>query len=471
MRIGPCVHAAPSDGTVNIPRWCHGTALAPMLLCVALAAGLAGPATPAQAQENKNPLDHIDLSAVLENQTAIGFQDQIGQRLEWRFEPRADIDLGSLGSFVGIARFDLEVTDNLEPGRPEQLARAPHNRRLLIGDRTAVELREAYWQGEAGPISFRLGKQQVVWGTADGIKLLDVVNPQSFRAFILDEFDVSRIPLWTVNLQTRLFGMDVEAVWIPDTTYDELPDPGAVFALTSPLLGPPPLPLDRPVDFRDPDRPDRAIADSDAGVRFLGLVDGWDVTFLYLYHYEDRPLFEVDVAPTLTSVSQTYNRVHLLGATASKAFGNIVIRTEIGYTMGRGEQVDLGVSPNGVAFSDNLSYVIGIDYYDFLDGLLSVQFFQDLVIEDLDGLVPPRSQNYVTVTMRRSFRNDRLLADLRLLMNTNEGDGLARLLFKYELSDTLTLNAGVEKFFGTRDGVFGQFKEQDRVTLGFRVGF
>ena len=42
-------------------------------------------------------------------------------------------------------------------------------------------LREAYVDTEVGDWDLRLGKQQVVWGTADGIKLLDIVNPTDFR--------------------------------------------------------------------------------------------------------------------------------------------------------------------------------------------------------------------------------------------------------------------------------------------------
>ena len=39
----------------------------------------------------------------------------------------------------------------------------------------------------------RLGKQQVVWGTADGIKLLDIINPTDFRFLNQDPFEDSRI--------------------------------------------------------------------------------------------------------------------------------------------------------------------------------------------------------------------------------------------------------------------------------------
>ena len=41
-------------------------------------------------------------------------------------------------------------------------------------------LREAYIDTQVGDWSLRTGKQQVVWGTADGMKLLDMINPTDY---------------------------------------------------------------------------------------------------------------------------------------------------------------------------------------------------------------------------------------------------------------------------------------------------
>ena len=69
-------------------------------------------------------------------------------------------------------------------------------------------LRELYVDTEVGnedsPVSLRIGKQQVVWGTADGIKLLDIINPTDWREFAQNTMDESRIPVWMVNAETDL---------------------------------------------------------------------------------------------------------------------------------------------------------------------------------------------------------------------------------------------------------------------------
>ena len=68
-------------------------------------------------------------------------------------------------------------------------------------------LRELYLDYTVEEIKFRLGKQQLVWGTADGIKLLDIVNPTDYREFSQNTQEDARIPVWMLSAE-RNFGDD-----------------------------------------------------------------------------------------------------------------------------------------------------------------------------------------------------------------------------------------------------------------------
>jgi len=50
-------------------------------------------------------------------------------------------------------------------------------------------------------LSLRIGKQQVVWGKADGVKFLDIINPTDFRHWGQDSMEESRIALWMLNAE------------------------------------------------------------------------------------------------------------------------------------------------------------------------------------------------------------------------------------------------------------------------------
>lgn len=64
--------------------------------------------------------------------------------------------------------------------------------------------RELYVDTSAGPVDLRIGKQQVVWGTADGIKLLDIINPADFREFNQDTTEDQRVPIWMIKAETDI---------------------------------------------------------------------------------------------------------------------------------------------------------------------------------------------------------------------------------------------------------------------------
>lgn len=65
-------------------------------------------------------------------------------------------------------------------------------------------LRELYVDTSLAGWALRLGKQQVVWGTADGIKLLDIINPTDFRELNQNAMEDSRIPIWMINAEKNI---------------------------------------------------------------------------------------------------------------------------------------------------------------------------------------------------------------------------------------------------------------------------
>jgi len=68
-------------------------------------------------------------------------------------------------------------------------------------------LREAYIDatfGDNDEIMTRTGKQQVVWGKADGMKLLDIVNPTDYSEMAQNQMEDSRIPVFMMNVEKVL---------------------------------------------------------------------------------------------------------------------------------------------------------------------------------------------------------------------------------------------------------------------------
>jgi len=74
-------------------------------------------------------------------------------------------------------------------------------------------LREAYVDTTIDDWSIRAGKQQVVWGTADGMKLLDMINPTDYSEMAQNQMEDSRIPVFMINAEkTQEDGSEIQVV-------------------------------------------------------------------------------------------------------------------------------------------------------------------------------------------------------------------------------------------------------------------
>lgn len=446
---------------------CGAIALAGWLFAAGtLAAGTPEDVQPARA-------DRLRFSAVLESEGAYGVTRDRASKLEFIIDPQLEYRFSEDTRFTAIARLYAEGFDNLEPGQPGQGSIAPISRRLWLGDRTDLELRELYLRTQLGKTHLTLGKQQVVWGKADGLKLLDVVNPQIFREFILDNFDDSRIPLWTVNAELSLGKSNLQFLWIPDRTYHLLPESDATFAFTSPLVVPQ-APPGVPVNLRSIERPNNFLMDSDVGMRLSTFWHGWDLTFNYLYHYADFPVFfqSLSLAPSgaVITVTPRYERNHLFGGSFSNAFGDLTVRGEATYNTDRFVLTTNRTDGDGVINSGEVAYVLGLDWFGIQDSLVSFQLFQSWLRNPAPGMVRDPLETTSTLLLRRHFLNETVEAEVLWLHNLNVGDGLIRPKISYELRDNVKVWLGFDLFYGNRNGLFGQFDQNDRLVMGMEIG-
>ncbi len=203
----------------------------------------------------------LSFSGTLEQEWAYASARNRNQKFETLIEPRWDVGLpGGGASLTLIGRLRLDAVGDLGPdaSKPDNYSSATAP--WYNNSRTSLALRELYLDFRVADTDWRLGKQQVVWGQADGIKVLDVVNPQSYREFILDDFDKSRIPLWMANVNIPVGdSANLQLLWIPDTTYHELAELDTPFAARSPRLLPP-LPI---TALAEAERPDDPLRDGD----------------------------------------------------------------------------------------------------------------------------------------------------------------------------------------------------------------
>ncbi len=416
----------------------------------------------------------IDSTITATTQWMINTYDGNSQGLNLTLLPELEASFSNSWKIKSALRLRAEAIDGMQMNDLNRDSYSVYSKPALLNQNVELELRELTLQGNIGDTFLTLGKQQIVWGKADGLHVLDIVNPQSFREFILDDFDSSRIPLWTANIERTLANWDLQFLWIPDQTYHALPKQNATYAFTSSELVPsaPPGVL---VNIEKTRRPNNVLLDSDVGLRASTFWQGWDITFNYLYQYNNLPVLRQNLSiigdhPVVT-ITPEYERTHVFGTTFSNAFSDWVVRGEIAYFT---EHYFIGKNPlqnQGVIKSPELHYVLGLDWNAPLDILLSGQLIQSWIVNNADQTTRDKLDTTLTGLIRRNFMYDTLIAEVLVIANINNGDGLIRPKISYEWQDNIKTWVGADIFYGDKQGVFGQFDRQDRVVFGFEVSF
>jgi len=177
----------------------------------AVALAVAMPALAVAAEGGEGYLGKVEVSGYLKNETAIFTEGgQVTSQARSMLD-ETEYDGGDLIKFENSARLFLngpigESTTwtadlNFIYDAPGRLDRNYKGYRIYSQHDW---LRELYVDTRLADWQFRLGKQQVVWGTADGIKLLDIINPTDYREFNQNTFEDSRIPIWMLKAERNI---------------------------------------------------------------------------------------------------------------------------------------------------------------------------------------------------------------------------------------------------------------------------
>jgi len=419
----------------------------------------------------------VELGGMLKNQNSYNYLNHQWQKQDWQLDLEFNAPLGE-GDLTVLTRATLDIEEQLNlSGTPSSYAQLAKPR--ATNEHGETNIRELYWEfhqelgNQGDSIFWKLGKQQVVWGEADGLKLLDVVNPQSYREFILDDFDDARIPLWMINAEIPLNDdAQIQVLWIPDTTTHDLAPPHSAFSFSSPLLVPQ-AESGLALNFESIKAPAKPIKDSDFGIRFSQYWSGWDMTLNYLYHYVDEPILETHLTgPNTVTITSHYARSQLIGGSASNAFGSWTLRSEIAYETNRyhrAQPLNKNSLP-GVIQANQWSSVMGLDYQGLTDQFLSFQWFQTRILVPGNQLIKSKTEDTLSFLWDVKLLNETLTLSLLNLYSLDHHDGLIRPKVRYNLQSNLDLTLGFDRFYGSQEGLFGQFDQTDRLNIGFEWG-
>jgi hypothetical protein len=439
-----------------------------------------------------NLTDKLTISGFIKNETAVRLEEwdkfmkieNMAQlEVEYRLTPQIYI-FGILREWYDSA-YDAE--EDWE-----------HNRKILGKTRGTDWLREIYIDYYSNKLDIRIGKQQVVWGTADGVKLLDVVCPMDMREFVLDEFSESRIPLWMLKVEysPKIDGT-IQFLLIPDFESNYIPPAGSPFTFTATAEGDESMQGLKDLHHMFPHlypgyktinhEPGQSLKNSKIGVRWLDIYRGFEYSLNYLHGWDLSSAVKAKFKKTSPFqgipilFEKEYGQTELFGGSFSKALTSgplrgLTIRGEFAYIHNHENNYGSGK----VTKVDNYNYVIGLDKYVWTNWLFSFQFIQ--LISSIDskhgedllfgptGAPLDKFENMMSLKISTDFFHERLKADV-LTMYGDDNDWRTSPRLEFELTDQITLATGLNVFWGKKSGLNGEFQENDEAFFEFKYGF
>lgn len=323
-----------------------------------------------------------------------------------------------------------------------------------------VELGETYVLGRLSPgLDLKIGRQIVVWGKSDNIRVTDVLNPLDLREPGLTDIEDLRLPVTMTKLDAYFGDWNLSGLAIHEIRFDKTPSFGHDFF---PGQAPSP-PKDRPGS--DPGNTEWALSLS-------GIFSGWDLDLSYARIFNDQPHLKNLAPGPDPEIRKRHARLHMFGIAANLALGNWLVKAEAALLDG----LESFNCP-GEEFA-RLDGLIGVEYSGFKETSISLELADRHLLNYQDelGSGPDRVQEdelQAVVRCTRDFWNDTLtLTCLASVFGPADADGaFERLSLEYDLSDRVEILAGIVLYQSGDRPSMQNIGDNDRLFLEWTYRF
>jgi hypothetical protein len=452
---------------------------------------------PSQSDDQKSFFSNLQLSGYLKNETAYRYR-----------EPRTITKIRNIGyinakypyssrlkfNFSGWAYYDLayDLFDyNTIAARFERNSSEPLAFLVTLPkekDVAGAAIRELYADLFLGDLDVRLGKQFVVWGVLEGVRITDEINPMDFRELILPELLDYRIPLWMAKFDYYRPDVSYQMLWIPDIRFHKPAPPGSEWELLQEVPG-----TRYPQSFN--------YKNSEFGIKANANLWDTELSFSYFYTWDDFPvifrhvLLDQSITPEFLP---TYTRLSMYGATFVKQLNSFILKGEMAYVTDKyfavadvDENHDGWLDHNGEFKRDHLRWGLGVDL-NWHGADISPSIVQWIIFDYDPAIIQDQFDTGVNLFVRKEYPDSSSIFQFLAIYLVN----LQELYFKpkwtFRITDRVQIATGVDMFFGKASqlgvsGAFtalgnvavteqraqfiGNFHDNDRVFLEFKYSF
>ena len=329
---------------------------------------------------------------------------------------------------------------------------------VLDENEKEVELGEAYIQGRLRPdLDIKFGRQIVVWGTSELLRVTDVLNPLDQREPGMVDIEDLRLPVTMTKLDYYLNNRwGITGLTIHEVRFNKEPPFGSDFSPSTV-----PLPYE--------DIPEFSFKNHEFTMALTGRLTGWDLSFHGAWLFNDNSHIENAGQRALI---QKHSRLAMFGGTVQIARGNWLIKAETALLKG------LEFSNLPAQKKSRIDILAGVEYSGFRETTITLEAVNRHLLGYDEGLMispdEKRENEFQSVLrINRDFYNDTLhLAFLVSAFGIRARDGsFERAQIEYDWTDNISITFGAIFYQRGEKTFFKAIKDNDRMFLEFKYSF
>ncbi len=341
-------------------------------------------------------------------------------------------------------------------------------------DSLNLQLRELYLDLFFKNFDLRIGKQQIVWGKADGVFITDVVSPLNLTEFLLPDFDEIRIGITAIKFDYYIGNHTLELIWLPNFTSVQMPKASSIW------YAQPDFPIQPIFDWSNSEiKP--SLENSEIFAKYTAITSAIDIEIMSGYTWDDTPTMHVQKEfqvnpqtqkPMLTeiNISPKHHRLFLGGGSFSTEIKGIILRGEAAYYNGKYFQTEDPTAEDALIKKDYLHYVAGLDF-NIGNVKLSTQFIQKYILDYNDLMKENEIENTATFMARYDLLRETLHLELFSYIGLTNKDALIRPKITYDFDNSFSILGGANIFVGDTDGQLGQYQNNSMLYLKIKYSF
>ncbi len=333
----------------------------------------------------------------------------------------------------------------------------------LLSEQTGIELREAFLQYTTNHWDFKAGRQIVIWGVSDGMRVTDIVSPMDMTEFLARDYDDIRIPVNALKLKYYNSKLSAEAIFIPISSFFIIPtSSNNPWSILPPVEG-----LHYETNLGD--YPEKTLENSEYGGRVSFFLSGIDFSIAALHTWNKMPVMNYEFSSNNDTafVHGQYKRMQMVGTDFSFPLGAFVFRGEVAEYFGELQET---TDPTERIKRNTTNFIFGIDWYPGRDWTVTAQYSHKLIPDYLDVIVSKANTAISTFGVTKSTVRNTLKLSSFIYYDLTNGGFFNRTSADYSLSDQIHLLLGYDWFHGDK-GMFGYYKNNSEFWVKTKYSF